>query len=167
MCRVFKGFVPKLIRNNTRCAVSNFQEWWKWCQFHDSTDVASPWRSAWWKRWCGFNYTSDFHWMWRKHSIGMASHSLLEQLPCCCPQNVHWNATWKNWSLRLLISLARKTSNLQRCMVHKIHFCLREGREHDILKLLQFSQDRQFFFCTLRMIQRTNQDATRITVRQC
>ena len=41
----------------------------------------------------------------------------------------------KNWSLRLLISLVRMTSNLQHCVVHKIQFCLREGREHDILKL--------------------------------
>ena len=146
--------------------MSDFQEWWEWHQFHDSTDVACPWRSAWWEWWCGFNYTSDFRWMWRKHSVRMASHSLLEQLTCCCLQNVHWNATWKIWSLRLLISLARKTSSLQRWVVHKIQFCLREGREHDILKLLQFSQNgRFFFFCTLRMVQRTDQDATRITVR--
>ena len=144
MCRVFKGFVPKLIQNNTRWAVSNFQEWWQWRQFHDSSDVAGPWRSAWWERWCGFYYKSDFRWMWRKHSIRMASHSL-PFFNNCSVQNVHWNATWKNWALRLLISLARKTSSLQRCVVHKIQFCLREGREHDMLKLLQFSQDGWIF----------------------
>ena len=67
-------------------------------------------------------------WKPLEYGVRMASHSLLEQLTCCCLHNVHWSATWKNWSLRLLISLARKTPGLQSCVVHEIQFCLSKGR---------------------------------------
>ena len=44
----------------------------------------------------------------------------------------------KNWTLRFLISLVRKTPGLQGCVVHEIQFFLREERKHDMLKLSQF-----------------------------
>ena len=46
-----KDFVPEATRKNTKWAVSNFQEWGEWRQYHDSTDVRPPvCRVAWYAR---------------------------------------------------------------------------------------------------------------------